>query len=187
MAGKLKILGFAGSLRKESYNKALLRAAAGLVPDGAELEAFDLAGIPLFNQDLENEPAQRVREFKAAIRAADALLIVTPEYNHSIPGVLKNALDNVSRPPGDNACGGKPAAILGASTGMMGSSRSQYHLRQVCAALNMHVLNLPEVFVSFVEGKVDGDGRITDEKTRDQVRRILEALVQWTRRLRGEG
>lgn len=187
MASTLSILGFAGSLRRDSYNKALLRAAQELVPEGVALGTFDLEGIPLFNQDLENEPAPRVREFKAAIRAADALLIVTPEYNHSIPGVLKNALDNVSRPPGDNACNGKPAAVLGASIGMMGSSRSQYHLRQVCEALNMHLLNLPEVFVSFATDKIGEDGRVTDPKTRDQLRRILEALVQWTLRLRRQG
>jgi len=111
----VNILGFAGSLRKNSYNKSLLRAALELIPDNAGLEIFDLEGIPPFNQDLENEPAKRVKEFKAKIKAADAILIATPEYNYSIPGVLKNAIDSASRPHGDNAFEHKPVAMMGAS------------------------------------------------------------------------
>jgi len=108
-----------------------------MVPSEARLEIFDLAGIPFFNQDLENQPLERVNEFKASIRAADALLIATPEYNYSMPGVLKNALDSASRPYGDNALDGKPVAILGASIGMLGTARAQYHLRQSCVFLNI--------------------------------------------------
>jgi chromate reductase len=137
MSSKLSILGFAGSLRQGSYNRALLRAAQEMVPSEARLEIFDLAGIPFFNQDLENQPLERVNEFKASIRAADALLIATPEYNYSMPGVLKNALDSASRPYGDNALDGKPVAILGASIGMLGTARAQYHLRQSCVFLNI--------------------------------------------------
>ena len=138
VADKLHILGFAGSLRTGSYNRALLRAAAGVVPEDASLETFDLGGVPPFNQDLENQPPDAVREFKARIRAADALLIVTPEYNYSIPGVLKNAIDWASRPHGDNAFDGKPVALMSASTGMLGGARAQYHLRQTFVTLNMH-------------------------------------------------
>ncbi len=113
MGNAFKILGFAGSLRKDAYNKALLSAALKLVPEDVELEVSDLEGIPLFNQDLENEPAEKVKKFKAKIKAADAILIATPEYNYSIPGVLKNAIDCASRPYGDNAFEHKPVAIMG--------------------------------------------------------------------------
>jgi chromate reductase len=184
MASKLLILGFAGSLRQGSCNKAILRAAQEMVPSEAELQIFDLAGIPLFNQDLENQPAERVTEFKAAIRAADALLIATPEYNYSMPGVLKNALDNVSRPYGDNALDGKPVAIMGASVGMLGTARAQYHLRQSCVFLNMYPLNQPEVMVPFAQDKIDDTGRLTDQATRDKIAELVRALIVWTRRLK---
>ena len=127
----VKILGFAGSLRKGSYNRSLLRAAQELVPRDATLEVFDLGGIPIFNQDLEDQPAETVKEFKAKIRAADAILIVTPEYNYSIPGVLKNAIDCASRPYGDNAFEHKPVAIMGASIGMAGTARAQSPLAAI--------------------------------------------------------
>jgi chromate reductase, NAD(P)H dehydrogenase (quinone) len=184
MTQKLSVLGFAGSLREGSYNKALLRAAQELVPSGAELAIFDLTGIPLFNQDLERDPVERVREFKAAIRAADALLIATPEYNYSMSGVMKNALDNASRPHGDNALDGKPVAIMGASVGMLGTARAQYHLRQCCVTLNMYPLNAPEVMVARAQDKIDDRGRLTDPKTREFIAKMLEALVAWTLKLK---
>src|SRR5208337_5667141 len=183
MGKVFKILGFAGSLRKDSYNKYLMRAASELVPAGVELEIFDLEGIPLFNQDLENQPVEKVKEFKAKIRAADAILIATPEYNYSIPGVLKNAIDCASRPYGDNAFTHKPVAIMGASPGMIGTARAQYHLRQCFVFLNCFALNQPEVMVSFAQEKIDKDGRVTDQKTRELIRQLLENLVAWTRRL----
>jgi chromate reductase, NAD(P)H dehydrogenase (quinone) len=184
MDNLLKILGFAGSLRKASYNRALLRAALELVPKDAELEVFDLDGLPLFNQDLENEPTEKVKEFKAKIRAADAILIVTPEYNYSIPGVLKNAIDCASRPYGDNAFEHKPVAIMGASIGMAGTARAQYHLRQCFVFLTCFALNQPEVMVPFAQDKIDKDGNVTDEKTREKIKELLENLVAWTRRLK---
>ncbi len=183
MTSKLSILGFAGSLRQGSYNRAILRAAQELVPAEASLEIFDLAGIPLFNQDLEKEPAERVTAFKRAIRAADALLIATPEYNYSMPGVLKNALDCASRPYGDNALEGKPVAIMGASVGMLGTARAQYHLRQSCVFLNMYPLNRPEVMVPFAQDKVDDQGRLTDQATREKIGELVVALVAWARQL----
>jgi chromate reductase len=184
MQETVKILGFAGSLRKGSYNKALLRAAAEVVPEGAELETFDLNGIPPFNEDLENEPTAKVKDFKARIKAADALLIVTPEYNYSVPGVLKNAIDSASRPYGDNAFAGKPVGIMGASVGMLGTARAQYHLRQSCVFLNMHPLNQPEVMVASAQDKIDPSGHVTDEETKKRIEALLAALVIWTRRLR---
>src|SRR4030042_1040160 len=117
MKQPVKILGFVGSLRKGSYNKALMRAAVELTPEDAKIEVFDLEGIPPFNQDLERQPPQIVKDFKAKIRKADAILIASPEYNYSVPGVLKNAIDWASRPYGDTAFEGKPAALMGASFG----------------------------------------------------------------------
>ncbi len=184
MEQPVKILGFAGSLRKGSYNRAILRAAQELVPSGAQLEIFDLEGIPPFNQDLENDPPAKVREFKAKVREADALLIATPEYNYSLPGVLKNAIDCASRPYGDNAFDGMPLAIMGASMGTIGTARAQYHLRQCCVFLNMHPLNQPEVMVALAQEKIDDDGRLTDAKTREKIGELLQALVTWTARLR---
>ncbi len=184
MTGELTILGFAGSLRQGSYNRAILNAARDMVPAGAKLEIFDLAGIPLFNQDLENQPAEKVKEFKAVIRAADALLIATPEYNYSMPGVLKNALDSASRPYGDNALDGKPVAIMGASVGMLGTARAQYHLRQSCVFLNMYPLNRPEVMVPFAQDKIDAGGRLTDQATAKKIAELIEALIVWTRKLK---
>lgn len=184
MNNVIKILGFAGSLRKGSYNKALLSAAATLVPDGVKLEIFGLEGIPPFNQDFEKRPPEKVKEFKAKIRAADALLIVTPEYNYSISGVLKNAIDWASRPYGDNAFEDKPVAIMSASIGMLGGARAQYHLRQVLVTLDMHALNWPEVMVRYANDKFDESGNLTDEETRKKVKELLESLVDWTRRLK---
>jgi chromate reductase len=184
MIPKISILGFSGSLRKGSYNKSLLRAALEMVPAEAELEIFDLEGIPPFNQDLENQPPEKVKEFKAKIRAADAILIATPEYNYSIPGLLKNAIDNASRPYGDNAFDGKPVAIMGASIGMLGTARAQYHLRQSLVFLNMYPLNQPEVMVPFPQEKIDQNGQVTDQKTREKIKELHEALVIWTKKLK---
>jgi chromate reductase len=184
MEKQIIILGFAGSLRKGSYNKALLRAAAELVPKGAKLEIFDIEGIPLYNQDLEYEMPAKVKEFKAKIRSADAILVATPEYNYSIPGVLKNAIDWASRPPGDNSFEGKPVAVMSASIGMLGGARAQYHLRQVFVTLNMHPINKPEVIVPFAKDKFDENGQLKDDTTRTRIRELLENLVAWTKKLK---
>ena len=184
METKTTILGFAGSLRKASFNRSLLRAALEMVPKDANLVTFDLEGIPPFNQDLEGQPPEKVKEFKAQIRSADAILIATPEYNYSIPGVLKNAIDWASRPFGDNAFEGKPVAVMGASPGMTGTARSQYHLRQTFVFLDMHPLNKPEVMVPFAHEKIDKEGKVTDPKTKEKIRELLESLVIWTKRLK---
>jgi len=179
---KTKVLGFAGSLRKGSYNKALLRAAVELVPAGMELDTFDLEGIPPFSEDMEHDPPTKVLEFKRRIRAADAILIATPEYNYSIPGVLKNAIDWASRPYGDNAFDNKPVAIMGASIGMTGSARAQYHLRQCFVFLNMHAMNQPEIMVPFVSDKVDANGKLTDAKSREKIGQLLQAMLTCVRK-----
>jgi len=180
----ITVFSFAGSLRIGSYNKALLRTALELLPKDSKLEIFDLEGIPPFNQDLEKQMPEKVTEFKAKIKAADAILIATPEYNCSIPGVLKNAIDWASRPPGDNSFEGKPVAIMSASTGMLGGARAQYHLRQTFVFLNMYAVNKPEVMVPFAHKKVNKQGIIVDETTRQKIRDLLDSLVAWTRKLR---
>jgi chromate reductase len=181
----VKILGLAGSLRRASYNRAALRAAQSLVPADATLETIELDGIPGFSQDDEKSPPLRVVELKARVRAADAILIVTPEYNYSIPGVLKNAIDWASRPYGDSAWTGKPVAVMGASVGTLGTARAQYHLRQTFVFLDMYPLNKPEVMIANAAQRFDEQGNLTDEKTRELIGQLLAGLVAWTRRLRG--
>ena len=185
MPTPVKILGLAGSLRRASYNRAALRAAQSLVPPDATLETIELDGIPGFNQDDEKTPPPRVVELKARVRAADAILIVTPEYNYSVPGVLKNAIDWASRPYGDSAWTGKPVAVMGASVGTLGTARAQYHLRQMFVFLDMYPLNKPEVMIANAAQRFDEQGNLTDEKTRELIGQLLAGLVAWTRRLRG--
>ena len=181
---ELTILGIAGSLRKESYNRRLLRAAQELVPEGVTIETFDeLDQIPLFNQDHEQNPAPKVVELKQRIRDADAILIVTPEYNYSVPGVLKNAIDAASRPYGDSAWNGKPVAIMGASVGALGTARAQYHLRQMFVFLNMYAVNQPEVMLANAHQHFDEHGKLTDETAKKLIRQLLQELVNWTRKL----
>ena len=184
MEAPVIVLGLVGSLRKGSYNRALMRAAMEVAPPDVHIDTFDIGSFPLFNQDLERTPPDSIREFKQKIRAADAILIVTPEYNYSIPGVLKNAIDWASRPSGDNAFEGKPVAIMSASTGRLGGARAQYHLRQSFVFLDMHPVNRPEVFVTFAPEKFDSEGRLTDQNTRQIVTELLTALAAWTRRLK---
>jgi chromate reductase len=183
MNNPIRILGIAGSLRRESYNRSALRAADKLVPEGATLDVFELDGIPAFNQDEEQNPPAKVVDLKRRIREADAILIVTPEYNYSIPGVLKNAIDWASRPYGDSAWNGKPAAIMGASIGTIGTARAQYHLRQMFVFLNMHAINQPEVMIGNAAERFDSGGNLTDEATKEFIRKLLQNLVDWTRRL----
>lgn len=177
MADGITILGIAGSLRKDSYNKAALRAAQQLCPQGAKLEICDIAGLPLFNQDEERNAHPKVAEFKQRIRAADAILIATPEYNYSIPGVLKNAIDCASRPYGDNAWAGKPVALMSASISLFGGVRAQYHLRQCFVFLNMEDVKQPEVAIPTAGQRFDAQGNLTDETTKKLIGQLLQALV----------
>jgi chromate reductase, NAD(P)H dehydrogenase (quinone) len=183
MNEKYRILGIAGSLRKASTNRAALRAAAELAPEGTEIEIFELDAIPPFNQDDEAEPPAAVAEFKRKIREADAILFVTPEYNYSISGVLKNAIDWASRPYGDSAWDGKPAAIMGVSGGNIATARAQYDLRKMMVFLNMFPINRPEVMIGNSADKFDASGTLTDEPTREFIAKLLQSLVDWTSRI----
>ncbi|HWS87706.1 MAG TPA: NAD(P)H-dependent oxidoreductase [Pyrinomonadaceae bacterium] len=185
MSKPVRILGIAGSLRQKSYNRAALRAAAELAPEGATVELFELDGLPGFSEDDEQRPPEKVTELKRRVRESDAVLFVTPEYNYSIPGVLKNAIDWASRPYGDSAWAGKPAAVMGASVSAIGTARAQYHLRQVMVFLNMFPVNQPEVLIGNASERFDADGNLTDVETREHVRRLLQSLVDWTRLIGG--
>ena len=182
----LNVLGIAGSLRRGSFNAAALRAAVELAPARMRIETFEgLRDIPPYDEDLKQQGfPQAVADLRARIKAADALLIVTPEYNYSVPGVLKNAIDWASRPP-EQPFDSKPIAIMGASPGALGTARAQYHLRQTFVFLNGMVLNRPEVMIASAAQRFDEQGRLTDDKTREFVRGLLVALKDWTERLRG--
>jgi chromate reductase len=183
---KIRVLGIAGSLRTGSYNRALLRAAQELAPAEMEIMIFDqLGAIPLYDEDVraQGDP-DSVVALKQAIRGADALLVATPEYNHSIPGVLKNAIDWASRPPQDSPLNGKPVALMGATTGSFGTVRAQMHLRQVFVYTNMFPINKPGVLVARARQKFDQEGRLTSEKSAKLVREQLQALLEWALRLR---
>ncbi|HZE61461.1 MAG TPA: NAD(P)H-dependent oxidoreductase [Burkholderiales bacterium] len=184
MADPITILGIAGSLRKDSYNKAALRAAQALCPDGARLEIYDIAGLPLFNQDEEKNPTAKVTDFKSRIRAADAILISTAEYNYGLPGVLKNAIDVASRPYGDSAWNGKPVAIMSAAMGSAGGLRAQYQLRQCFVFLNMDAVVQPEVAIAAAHQRFDDKGNLTDETSKKMIAQLLQNLVAKTRLLR---
>ena len=162
-----------------------MRAATGLVPEGVSLKIASIADIPLYNGDVEAKglPAP-VQALRAEIKAADALLLCTPEYNYSIPGVLKNAIDWASRPP-EHPFAGKPIAIMGASPGVLGTARSQYHLRQVFIFMDGKLLNRPEVMIAGAMGKFDSQGNLTDEPTRQAIAALLASLKAWTLQLRG--
>ena len=180
----MKVLGIAGSLRQKSFNKMLLHAAAELAPKDMEIEVFDLGEIPLFNQDLEAELPEAVKMFKDKIKAADAILFATPEYNYSIPGVLKNAIDWGSRPYGDNSWQGKTVAVMGATIGSTGTIRAQFALRQTFVFLDMHQVNKPEIYVNFADKKFAEDGTLTDVDTAKYVGLLLQALYDWTKQIK---
>jgi chromate reductase len=182
----IRILGVSGSLRKGSSNTALLRSAIEIAETSKLPLSFTTASIgdiPLYDEDARAAglPAA-VARLREAIAAADALLIVTPEYNYSVPGVLKNAIDWASRPPAQPFAG-KPVAIMGVSSGMSGTMRAQYHLRQMAVFLDMHPMNKPEVFVRNGKDAFDGNGRLIDDATRKVVEQQLVAFVDWIRRL----
>jgi chromate reductase len=185
MATELHILGISGSLRKASFNTGLLRAAGEVLPAGVRLTIADISAIPLYNGDLDGaEQPEPVQEFKAQIAAADALLIATPEYNYSFPGVLKNAIDWAARPITTSPLAGKPAALMGAG-GRFGTVRAQLQLRQVALYVNMLMLNKPELMVPAAWEKFDEQGRLTDDAVRKQVADLVAALAGWAQRLRG--
>ncbi|MSP47844.1 MAG: NAD(P)H-dependent oxidoreductase [Alphaproteobacteria bacterium] len=180
----IRILGISGSLRKGSYNSAALKTAAGLMPAGSSLEIFDISAVPLYNEDVKAqgfpEPVQRLRE---KIAAADGLLFATPEYNYSVSGVLKNAIDWASRPP-QQPFDDKAVALIGASGGAHGSVRAQYHLRQIGIFLNMRFVNKPEVFIGAAGTRFDAAGNLTDETAKGLIKDLMAELVTWSKRLK---
>ena len=184
-AANLDILGIAGSLRKGSYNRMLIEAAKELAPDGMTIRTYEgLADIPIYNGDDEDKsgiPAA-AETFRAAIAEADALLISTPEYNWSLPGGLKNALDWASR--GSHPFKDKPLAVMGASGGPLGTARSQYHLRATMTPLECIILPRPEIFVGLAASKFDDAGKFTDEVGRDLLGQMLAAFKNWIARVR---
>ncbi len=182
--GTLRILGISGSLRRGSYNSAALRAARELAPQDMSIDIFDIAPIPLYNEDVKQQafPAP-VEELRRRVKEADGVLLVTPEYNYSIPGVLKNTIDWVSRPP-EPPFDGKPIAIMGASPSTFGTARAQYHLRQCFVFMNGFVLNRPEVMITQAQNKFDAEGKLTDQPTRDIISTLLTSFAAWVRRIK---
>jgi len=180
------VFAMAGSLRKDSFNKKLLRAAIELVPPGMMIHQFDgLADIPPYDADIDLDPRpEPVRALKQMLAACDGLLIVTPEYNYGIPGVLKNAIDWASRPPSTSPLGGKVALLMGASTGMVGTARAQQQLRQNFVFTKTTVLPTPEILVAKAPEKFDSDGRLIDEMAKQLIAERLKALGEWIYKLR---
>lgn len=184
---ELKVRGICGSLRQGSMNRATLRAATQLAPAGMKIEPLEWADLPIYSADDDGDKTpDSAKAFKEAIRAADAILIVSPEYNYSIPGGLKNAIDWASREKqGSPQCfTDKPVAIMGASPGNIATARMQYHLRQVFVFLDARVLTKPEVMIGQAASKFDATGKLTDDATRNVIKGQLDALATWTRRLR---
>lgn len=182
--GPFRVVAIPGSLRKASINRALLRTAVEKAPRSLAIEVLGLDEIPLFNEDVEAEGVPSgVQALRRSVAAADALLISTPEYNHSVPGVLKNAIDWLSRKPRPHPFDGKPTAVLGATPGAFGTRAAQYHLRQTLTGLNAYVMPQPQVLVRSAFQLFDGDGRLTDEGTLKALSRFLDAFEEWIRRL----
>jgi chromate reductase, NAD(P)H dehydrogenase (quinone) len=178
---KLDILGISGSLRRSSFNTALLRTAIAVAPDDVAIEIYDHSDMPLYNGDVETSafPAQATR-LKERIARADGLLFTVPEYNYGMPGVLKNMIDWASRPYGQNAWHGKPTAIMGAGGGL-GTARSQYQFRQTAFALQMRMVDRPEIFVANAAQKFDANGNLTDPVAKDLIKQLVAALAEMAR------
>lgn len=174
-----KVAVLVGSLRKDSINRKLAHAIARLAPERFSFEQLRLDDLPLYNQDRDNDMPEPAQRLKREVGAADALLFVTPEYNRSIPGVLKNALDTASRPYGKNAFAGKPGAVIGTSAGQMGTALAQAHLRNVLAYLDVPLLNQPEAYVLFKENLIDDAGTVNDEKARTFLQKWVDRYVAW--------
>jgi chromate reductase, NAD(P)H dehydrogenase (quinone) len=178
VARVFNVVGFAGSLRRGSYNRALLRAATELAPPALHIVIHELDGIPLYNGDIEAAGAPpNVVQLRDAVRQADGLLIATPEYNHGVPGVLKNTIDWLSRPPRDSALNGKVAGLMGASPGVMGTARGQSQLRQAFVFTNTYALLQPELLVGRAHEKFDAEGRLVHQATRDFLATFLQRLT----------
>jgi chromate reductase, NAD(P)H dehydrogenase (quinone) len=175
-----KVAVLVGSLRRESFNRRLALAVERLAPEGLSFEHVQIDNLPLYNQDFDSHYPAEGQRLKQQIEAADALLFVTPEYNRSIPGVLKNALDIASRPWGKNSFAGKPGAVIGASIGTTGSALAQQHLRNVLAYLDVPLLAQPEVFVHFKDDSlIDAEGKIASEETQKFLQDFVDRYATW--------
>ncbi|HEY5972824.1 MAG TPA: NAD(P)H-dependent oxidoreductase [Pseudoxanthomonas sp.] len=183
--GKVKVAVFVGSLRKDSYNRKLARAVEKLAPEGFEFQHIRIDDLPLYNQDFDGDYPAEGKRLKQEVEAADALLFVTPEYNRSMPGVLKNALDIGSRPWGANSFAGKPGAAIGISVGATGTSMAQQHLRNVLLYLDVVLMGQPEVYVQFKEGLIDDEGRIGNEATQKFLQGFVDKYVAWVTKALG--
>jgi chromate reductase len=179
---KPKVAVLVGSLRKGSYNRMLARAVEKLAGDALEFEHIRIDDLPLYSQDFDDDYPEVCRRLKRDIEAADAVLFVTPEYNRSMPGVLKNAIDIASRPWGTNSFAGKPGAVIGISIGAAGTSMAQQHLRNSAVFLDIPMLAQPEVFVQFKEGMVDSDGNIGNDDTRKFLQGFVDRYIAWVKR-----
>jgi chromate reductase len=173
-----------GSLRRESFNRKMANAAASLAPGALRLRTVEIGGLSLYNQDLDgDEPPRGWRELRESIRRADAILFVTPEYNRSVPGVLKNAIDIASRPYGQSAFDGKPGAVISVSPGAVGGFGANQHLRQSCVFLNVPMMQQPEAYVGGAAKLFDAQGSLANEATREFIGRFLEAFASWIDRV----
>jgi chromate reductase len=172
-----------GSLRRDSYNRQLANAIMKMAPPEFSFKELRIDDLPLYNQDDDANQAEPVRRLKAEIAAVHAVVFVTPEYNRSVPGVLKNAIDHASRPYGESAWMGKPAGVLGASIGSAGTSMAQQHLRNMLAYLDMPALGQPEAFIHVKEGFLDSNGNIASPDTRQFLQRWVDAYVSWVKKL----
>jgi len=181
----LKVAVIVGSLRKDSINRKLARAVEKLAPAELVFENLRIDNLPLYNQDFDHDYPAEGKRLKQQIEAADALLFVTPEYNRSMPGVLKNALDLGSRPWGTNSFAGKPGGVLGASIGATGTALAQQHLRNVLAYLDVPLLAQPEVYIKFSDDLIDAEGNITHDGTRKFLQGFVDRYVAWVHRIRG--
>ena len=182
----IKVLGICGSLRKGSFNRMALRVAQELAPAGMKVDVAEISAFPLYNEDVRAQGfPPPVQTFRDQIAAADALLFATAEYNYSMSGVLKNAIDWASRPP-NQPFDGKPVAMMGASAGVLGTARAQYHLRQTCVFLNMLPVNKPEVMIPQAQNRFDAEGRLTDETSKGLIKQLMESLQAWTLRLKAK-
>lgn len=183
MATTRNVAVFVGSLRKESLNRKMAKALIEMAPAPLQLEIVEIGQLPFFNEDFENDPPQAVRDFKARVQAADAVLFVTPEYNRSTAPALKNALDTASRPYGKSAWDGKPGAIISVSPGATGAFGANHHLRQSMVFLNIPTLQQPEAYIGGAHKLFDASGALTDERTRDLMGRFLAAFAEWIERI----
>lgn len=181
MPDPTRIAVIVGSLRKDSINRRLATAIARLAPAEFAFEQLPIGDLPLYNQDDDRNRPQSVQRLKASIEAAAGVLFVTPEYNRSVPGVLKNAIDHASRPYGSNSFAKKPVAVIGASVGAIGSAVSQSHLKGVCIYLDMVLLGQPEVYLHFKEGLIDDSGAIADEKVQKFLHGFTDIYVAWVK------